>query len=63
MNQHLLLRISRNFIDLKAFELIHTQIKEKRNSCRKEKLSEELVYFKELPIRKWNAPTILSSTC
>ncbi len=47
----------------KVSELIHTQIKEKRNSCRKEKLSEELVYFKELPIRKWNAPTILSSTC
>ncbi|WP_342224845.1 IS21 family transposase [Rickettsia endosymbiont of Urophora cardui] len=60
VNQHLLLRGSRNFVDLKAYELFLTQIKEKRNSCRKEKLAEELVHLKELPIRKWNAPTILS---
>ncbi len=61
VNQHLLLRGSRNFVDLKAYELFLTQIKEKRNSCRKEKLAEELVHLKELPIRKWNAPTILSA--
>ncbi len=60
VNQHLLLRGSRNFVDLKAYELFLTQIKEKRNSCRKAKLAEELVHLKELPIRKWNAPTILS---
>jgi hypothetical protein len=59
VNQHLLLRGSRNFIDLKDYELFLTNIKEKRNSSRKERLAEELDHLQELPHRKWNAPTIL----
>ena len=59
VNQHLLLRGSRNFVDLKDYELFLTNIKEKRNSLRKERLAEELSHLQELPHRKWNAPTIL----
>lgn len=59
VNQHLLLRGSRNFADLKDYELFLTNIKEKRNSLRKERLAEELSHLQELPHRKWNAPTIL----
>lgn len=59
VNQHLLLRGSRNFVDLKAYELFLIQIKEKRNNSRQKKLSEELAYLGKLPNRKWNAPTIL----
>lgn len=59
VNQHLLLRGSSNFADLKDYELFLTSIKEKRNSSRKGRLAEELVYLQELPYKKWNASTIL----
>ena len=47
VNQHLLLRGSRNFADLKDYELFLTNIKEKRNSSRKERLAEELAHLQE----------------
>ena len=59
VKQHLLLRGSCNFADLKAYEAFLHQIKEKRNSSRQQRLVEELPKLKELPNRKWNAPTVL----
>lgn len=60
VNQHLLLRGSRNFRDIAAYEAFLTQIKERRNESRKERLIEEIPMFGGLPNRKWNAPVILS---
>lgn len=59
VKQHLLLRGSCNFADLKAYEAFLHQIKEKRNSSRQQRLVEELPKLNELPNRKWNAPTVL----
>lgn len=59
VRQHLLLRGSNNFANLKSYESFLTQIKEKRNSSRQQKLTEELPKLKELPNKKWNAPTVL----
>jgi len=59
VNQHLLLRGSRNFADLKSYEAFLLQIKERRNGSRQQRLVEELSQLKGLPSKQWNAPTIL----
>lgn len=60
VNQHLLLRGSRNFKDIASYEAFLTQIKERRNSSRRERVIEEVSMLGKLPERKWNAPVILS---
>lgn len=56
VNQHLLLRGSRDFADLADYEAFLTTIKERRNLQRQEKLKEELPYLQALPDRGWRDP-------
>lgn len=59
VNQHLLLRGSRNFANIKDYESFLTQIKDRRNSSRKQRVAEEMPYLKKLPDKKYNAPSLL----
>ncbi len=60
VNQHLLLRGSRNFKDIALYEAFLTQIKERRNISRRAKVIEEVSMLGTLPERKWSAPIVLS---
>lgn len=59
LEQHLLLRGSRDFIDQASYGAFLIKIKDARNVSRKDLLAEEIPFFKELPNKKWHAPTIL----
>lgn len=59
VNQHLLLRGSRDFIDQASYEKFLLDIKDKRNQMRKEKLGEELAYLQALPERNWRDPIMV----
>ena len=52
LNQHLLLRGSREFESLVGFEAFIHRVMEKRNSGRSERLAEELALMKPLPARE-----------
>jgi hypothetical protein len=53
VEQHLLLRGSRDFADLQAYESFLFGIMDKRNMGRKEKLAEELAVMKPLQVSPW----------
>lgn len=53
VEQHLLLRGSRDFADLQAYETFLFGIMDKRNAGRKEKLAEELAVMKPLQVSPW----------
>lgn len=59
IEQHLLLRGSRNFADLNEYESFLMVIKQRRNEARKTRLQEELPYLQALPERKWHDPISL----
>jgi hypothetical protein len=59
IEQHLLLRGSRNFADLKEYEGFLGVIKQRRNEARKTRLQEELPYLQALPERQWHDPISL----
>jgi len=56
VNQHLLLRGSRDFTDLAAYESFLITIKDRRNQQRQFKLKEEISYLQALPERGWSDP-------
>jgi hypothetical protein len=56
VNQHLLLRVSRDFPDEASYEKFLIGIKDQRNQMRKEALAEELPYLRDLPERNWRDP-------
>ena len=53
--QHLLLRGSRDFASLEAYEAFLWSIMEKRNAGRQEKLTEELAVMRRLTVEPWPA--------
>lgn len=53
VEQHLLLRGSRDFESLEAYETFLWQIMDKRNALRSEKLAEELAVMKPLTVEPW----------
>ena len=53
VKQHLLLRGSRNFESLKAYEVFLWQIMEKRNALRSERLAEEMTVMRPLTVKPW----------
>jgi hypothetical protein len=55
VEQHLLLRGSRDFESLAAYEAFLWQIMEKRNALRSEKLAEELAVMRPLTVEPWPA--------
>ena len=59
IEQHLLLRGSRNFFDLNEYETFLIAIKQRRNEARKKRLQEELAYLQVLPERRWHDPISL----
>lgn len=59
IEQHLLLRGSRNFADLNEYESFLALIKQRRNESRKIRLQDELPYLQTLPERKWHDPISL----
>jgi hypothetical protein len=61
VRQHLLLRGSSDFADLKSYELFLHNIKEKRNCGRRKKLAEEVDCLKSLPERNWKDPIIFDA--
>jgi hypothetical protein len=59
VNQHLLLRGSRDFADLPSYEDFLNEIKDKRNLGKQKKVKEEIQFLGLLPERKWNDPESL----
>lgn len=59
IEQHLLLRGTRNFADLNEYESFLMLIKQRRNEARKSRLQDELPYLQALPERKWHDPISL----
>jgi hypothetical protein len=59
VNQHLLLRVSRDFPDKASYEKFLIGIKDQRNQMRKEALAEELPYLRDLPERNWRDPVAM----
>ena len=55
VEQHLLLRGSRDFESLATYEAFLWQIMEKRNALRQEKLAEELAVMRPLTVEPWPA--------
>jgi len=55
VEQHLLLRGSRDFESLEAYEVFLWQIMEKRNALRQERLVEELAVMRPLTVEPWPA--------
>jgi hypothetical protein len=53
LKQHLLLRGSRNFESLEAYEAFLWQIMEKRNALRSERLAEEMAVMRALNVQPW----------
>jgi len=53
VEQHLLLRGSRDFENLEAYEIFLAQIMDKRNALRSEKLAEEQAVMKPLTVEPW----------
>ena len=53
VKQHLLLRGSRNFESLEAYEAFLWQIMEKRNALRSERLAEEMAVMRPLEVKPW----------
>jgi hypothetical protein len=53
VKQHLLLRGSRNFESLEAYEAFLWQIMEKRNALRSERLAEEMAVMRVLNVQPW----------
>ena len=53
VKQHLLLRGSRNFESLAAYEAFLWQIMEKRNALRSERLAEEVAVMRPLDVQPW----------
>lgn len=53
VNQHLLLRGSRDFESLSAYEAFLWQIMEKRNALRSERLADELAVMRPLKVAPW----------
>jgi len=60
INQHLILRGSRNFTDLAAYESFLSKIVQNRNQRRTDKLAEEIKHLQKLPARGWNDPVIVA---
>ena len=60
INQHLLLRKSRDFTSEEEYQEFVLKIVKKRNETRQEKLGEELKSLQALPNRGWNDPKILN---
>jgi len=60
INQHLILRKSRDFDCLASYQRFLDNIIEKRNNARKAQVMEELHYMQALPKRGWNDPKILN---
>lgn len=58
INQHLMLRKSRDFSDLASYQKFLNNIIERRNDARKVQVIEELAYLQPLPARGWNDPKI-----
>jgi hypothetical protein len=56
VNQHLLLRVSRDFPDEAIYERFLIGIKDQRNQMRREALAEELPHLRDLPERNWRDP-------
>jgi hypothetical protein len=61
VNQHLLLRGSRDFSSLENYECFLKQIQTQRNKARQTRLAEELLYLKPLPERRWQDPIIFAA--
>lgn len=59
IEQQLLLRGSRHFVDLADYESFLKQIVDQRNKRRKEKVSFEVSFLKDLPVKKYYAPVII----
>jgi hypothetical protein len=59
VNQHLLLRISRDFPDESSYEKFLIGIKEQRNKMRKVRLEEEVSHLQDLPERNWRDPIMV----
>lgn len=59
VNQHLLLRVSRDFPSEASYWKFLIGIKEQRNQMRKERLAEELPYLQDLPERNWRDPIVV----
>jgi hypothetical protein len=53
VKQHLLLRGSRNFENLEAYEAFLWRIMEKRNALRSERLAEEMAVMRPLDVKPW----------
>lgn len=56
LDQRLMLRGSRSFGSIDAYESFMNDILYRRNKDRKVKLNEELQFLKALPLRNWNDP-------
>lgn len=59
VNQHLLLRGSRNFNTQADYEAFLAHIQHRRNQARRTRVEQELMLIKALPERKWNDPQLL----
>ena len=59
IEQELMLRGSHDFATQKDYMVFVKKIVAGRNADRKERLLEEVVYFHDLPDRKWNSPDIV----
>lgn len=62
VNQHLLLRGSRNFTNLTEYELFLNKINDRHNQQYQQKLAEEINHLQSLPARPWNDPIIFTAT-
>lgn len=62
VNQQLLLRGSRDFISLEAYETFLKQVLLRRNKGRETRLVQDLEHFLPLPPRRWQAVRTLSVT-
>lgn len=59
LEQQLLLRGSRDFVDLAAYQAFLDGVKDRRNKMREERLAEEMKVLKALPERRWFDPVEL----
>lgn len=59
IDQQLMLRGSRNFADIAAYEEFLEMVLVSRNCMRKEALAEEIVKLKDLPDDKWSTPKLI----
>lgn len=60
VDQQLMLRGSRDFVSIEAYEVFLNKVKEWRNHGREERLNQEYKILKSLPECRWNAPKMVT---